>query len=50
VKMKKTRYIDCGICGNTGLIHRGYAEPGLGLPQALDKVQCPRCTIRGSNA
>lgn len=44
VKMKKTNYENCNVCGNTGLILRGYKEPDLGLPEALHKVPCPRCS------
>lgn len=33
--------IKCRICGDTGVVLRGYIEPELGLPKARERVACP---------
>ena len=37
----------CNICGGSGQVLRAYVEPEVGMPRALDKVLCPRCSTFG---
>lgn len=41
---KEKRVISCHICGDRQKVLKGYLNSQLGLPGALEKVPCPKCT------
>lgn len=34
----------CSLCGDSHLVLRGYIDKECGMPKAMDRVRCPRCT------
>jgi hypothetical protein len=37
----------CALCGNRGRVMRAYVEKYIGLPAALELIQCPKCAKVG---